>query len=162
MSEELKKGLRRKYKVEKISNPKEIIDAVVLEFDDKIACKGIIAWAFEMFQNGYEHVYYDTMSKISGKYGVEFTHDTSHKDRIKLQQENEKLKRGLHELVYDVFFSSENKKAVTDTLWHSEFTTSFDNISHLLSVDCSSGDMDKIEDELRKLTNGTDKVKEQI
>ena len=48
------KGFYQKYKVEKISNPAKVIDAVVLEFDDPIARKGIRAWVTAMVGAGYD------------------------------------------------------------------------------------------------------------
>lgn len=57
-------GLFKKYSVTKISNPEKDVDAIVLEFDDPIARVGIIAWAEEMYKNGYQQVHADIISKL--------------------------------------------------------------------------------------------------
>lgn len=47
------RGLYVKYVVTKIKNPEKQIDAVVLEYDDPIARKGIRAWVTAMVAEGY-------------------------------------------------------------------------------------------------------------
>ena len=59
------KGLYRKYDVTKISNPTKPIDAIVLEFDDPIARRGIRAWAVAMLQAGYLECAKETISKCN-------------------------------------------------------------------------------------------------
>ena len=68
-------GLLKKYSITKISNPKKDVDAIVLEFDDPIAVEGIIAWAEEMYRNGYKQVHADVISKIDLMYGPFDKHD---------------------------------------------------------------------------------------
>ena len=53
-----------------------------------------------------------------------------------IQKEKKELKLALHQLAYDVFFNPNTSKAVTDTLWHNSFCTSFDNIAGQLDIDC--------------------------
>lgn len=60
----MKDGLYRKYSVTKLTNPEKDVDAIVLEFDDPIARKGIKAWAEEMAKNGYEQVEIDIQAKL--------------------------------------------------------------------------------------------------
>lgn len=56
-------GLFQKFKVSKIGSNKQV-DAIVLEFDDKIGRVGIHAWALEMRNQGYEKVATDVFEKL--------------------------------------------------------------------------------------------------
>lgn len=44
---------------------KMVEDCIVLEFNDPIARKGIIAWANAMREEGYHQVYRDVMDKLN-------------------------------------------------------------------------------------------------
>lgn len=54
-------GIYQKYEIKKLKNPSWNGRAIVLEFDDPIARKGIKAWAEEMRENGYYKVFDETM-----------------------------------------------------------------------------------------------------
>jgi len=58
MSDDKKRGLYNKYKVER-NDGKPVGDCIVLEFDDPIAREGIDAWKNAMLCAGYEQVYWD-------------------------------------------------------------------------------------------------------
>lgn len=62
--EDKSRGLYKKYEVKKVGSPKKQVDAIVLEFDDPIARKGIEAWAVEMRYRGFEKVYAEAMFKL--------------------------------------------------------------------------------------------------
>jgi hypothetical protein len=64
------------------------------------------------------------------------------------------ISKGLHQLVYDVFFNPENTELITDTLWHDGHTTSFDMVSHLLEIDCSHANPDKMKEDLETYLKG--------
>jgi len=52
------------YTVRKVTNPKKEIDAIVLEFDDPIARKGIYHWAIEMMAQGYKDCGHQVLGKL--------------------------------------------------------------------------------------------------
>ncbi len=62
---EKSKGFYQKYEVTKISNPSKEIDAVVLEFDDPIARRGIRAWAVEMYAKGFDKAALEATKKCN-------------------------------------------------------------------------------------------------
>lgn len=64
-------GLYQKFEVTKIDNPTKVIDAIVLEFDDPIARKGIHAWADAMLEAGYYKLAAQVMAKLCRLEGVE-------------------------------------------------------------------------------------------
>jgi hypothetical protein len=56
-------GLYQKYRVKKLNN-KEVGPCIVMEFKDPLARRAIYAWAREMLEEGYTHVYIDTLRKL--------------------------------------------------------------------------------------------------
>lgn len=61
------KGLFRKYKVTKLSKPKEPVDCIVLEWGDPIARKAILAWAEAMRDAGHLALYQDVTDRLAGR-----------------------------------------------------------------------------------------------
>lgn len=56
-------GLERRYKVTKLTNPTKMVEGIFLEFDDPIAHRAMIVWAYDMHQAGHE-VLQDVLKKI--------------------------------------------------------------------------------------------------
>lgn len=78
---EKEKGLFKKYDVVKMTNPSKKVDAIVLEFDDKLSHDAIWEWACTMWDNGYKQLYNDTVTKLIANGGKYKTRNTiSEKD----------------------------------------------------------------------------------
>lgn len=69
---------------------------------------------------------------------------------IELEKENAELKRKLKELVFDVYFKPENQHPFNDVIWHSSCCTAFENVCHLLEIDCTHGDFDRMGEDLKQ------------
>ncbi len=63
MSQKLS-GLYKKYEVKKITNPQKKVDCIVLEFDDPIERKGIVAFAAAAYHEGYKQLAFDLWDKL--------------------------------------------------------------------------------------------------
>ena len=64
-----------KYRVERRGDPKKVIDCIVLEFKDKTACYGILAWAYQMKVNGHLRLYHEICAKVAQMHGAKFISD---------------------------------------------------------------------------------------
>lgn len=64
MGDDKDRGLYPKYKIEKLSNPGKNVDAIVLEFDDPIARAGILGWAEELLEHGYDRLALEVSRKV--------------------------------------------------------------------------------------------------
>ena len=78
---------------------------------------------------------------------------------IDQQAKIDEMRKALCEIAYDVFFNTGNSGAIVDTIWHDEFTTSFDNIAPHLGIDCKDwADMNEVKSKLlEKLKKHTKK-----
>ena len=58
------RGLYKKYQVTKLTNPEKNIDAIVLEFDDKLSRVALIEYAKILSDNGYSYLASDILCKV--------------------------------------------------------------------------------------------------